>query len=206
MPETELRDLILATAANLFQKRGYAVVSVRMIASEANVTTGSLYYYFEDKEEIVREILDTGHRRVHNVVRSAIAELGPSADKSTKIKVGIRAHLTALFEKDSFAAANVRIFSHVPDHLRRAVRAGRKAYEEFWLQLLSCEQNGNPAAVDARHLTLFLLGAANWTVEWYRPGRHSLDEIASNLAATVTLASLSRPGAARLRAAGGRRC
>lgn len=192
MPDIQLRDLILATAANLFQRRGYAAVSVRMIASEADVTTGSLYYYFRDKDEIVREILETGHLRVHEGVRSAIESLGDSADKITKIRVGIRAHLAALFEKDSFPAANVRIFAHVPDHLRRAVRPGRHAYEKFWHQLLA-ENGSEDVGADVQHLTMFLLGAANWTIEWYRSSRDSLDDISSDLATTFALASSQTP-------------
>nr|WP_047169565.1 TetR/AcrR family transcriptional regulator [Sphingomonas sp. Y57] len=189
MTDIQLRDLILAGAANLFLKRGYAAVSMRMIASEVYVTTGSLYYYFKDKDEIVREILDTGHRRVHEEVRSAIESLGDTASKVSKIKVGIRAHLAAVFEKDSFPAANIRIFSHVPDHLKRLVRPGRRAYEKFWYQLLVDDNGDEAAMVDAQHLTMFLLGAANWTIEWYRPGRDSLDDIAADLARTFVLAS-----------------
>lgn len=198
MPDLQLRELILASAANLFQIRGYAAVSMRIIANELAVTTGSLYYYFKDKDEIVREILDTGHRRVHDEVRVAIESLGSSASKSSKIKAGIRAHLTALFEKDSFPAANVRIFAHVPDHLRRAVRPGRKAYEEYWMRLLS-DDGGGQAMSDARQLTMFLLGAANWTIEWYRPARDSLDAIATNLASTFALASARRSATTRVR-------
>jgi AcrR family transcriptional regulator len=189
MTEGPLRDIILAGAANLFQARGYAAVSVRMIASEAYVTTGSLYYYFKDKDEIVREILDTGHRRVLEEVRSAVGTLGEAADKTTKIKIGIRAHLTAMFEKDSFPAANIRIFSHVPEHIKRLVRPGRRAYEKFWYQLLLSDNQDETTMVNAQHLTMFLLGAANWTLEWYRPSRDSLDDIAANLARTFALAS-----------------
>lgn len=35
---------------------------------------------------------------------------------------------------------------------------------------------------------MFFPGAANWTMEWYRPQRDSLDDIASNLATTFALA------------------
>lgn len=194
MSEMPLRETILAAAADLFIKRGYAVVSMRMIASEAGITTGGLYYYFKDKDDIVYEILDAGHHHVHEEVRSAVESLGSTAGKSARIKVGIRAHLAALHAKNSFPAANVRIFAHVPDHLRRAVRPGRQAYEKFWLDLLS-EGANMRSPVDIRHLTLFLLGAANWTLEWYRPGRDSLDDIASNLAATFGVASKSRVAA-----------
>lgn len=179
--ELEKRDDILRCAARLFRSHGYAAVSMRDIASEAGVTTGSLYYYFRQKDEIVSEILDTGHRRVHAEVKRSIAALGTEASQNERIRAGIRAHLTALFARDGFPAANVRIFSHVPKHVRAAVRPSRRAYENYWMTLLTASEETEQ--VGARELTMFLFGAANWTLEWYQEGRDSLDEIAENLAA-----------------------
>jgi hypothetical protein len=34
-------------------------------------------------------------------------------------------------------------------------------------------------------LTMFMFGAANWSLEWYREGRDSLDEISKNLTALM---------------------
>jgi len=180
MSEPDLREVLLRTTARLFQQKGYAAVTLRSIAAEAGVTTGSLYYYFSDKEEIVREILETGHGRVHEEVVGAIRDLGPSATWADKVRAGIRAHAAALFEPGSFAAANIRIYAHVPEHLRDEVKPGRRAYERFWIELLGSRDS--PCEVPSRHLTMFLFGAANWTFEWHREGRETLDEIAEDLA------------------------
>ena len=180
MSDPDLREVLLRTTARLFQQKGYAAVTLRSIAAEAGVTTGSLYYYFSDKEEVVREILETGHRRVHEDVVRAIADLGPSATWADKVRVGVRAHVAALFEPGSFAAANIRIYAHVPEHLRDKVKPGRRAYERLWIELLG--SRGSSFAVSPRHLTMFLFGAANWTFEWHREGRETLDEIAEDLA------------------------
>jgi AcrR family transcriptional regulator len=182
------RELILRCAARLFRVNGYAAVSMRNIASEAGMTTGSLYYYFRQKDEIVAEILDTGHRRVHSEVMRAISSLGPDASGSERIRAGIRSHLGALFEEDGFPAANVRIFAHVPKHVRDQVRTSRRAYERYWMTLLANAEISE--RVGSKELTMFLFGAANWTLDWYREGRDSLDEIAESLA-TVFFSSIA---------------
>ena len=182
-PRPELRELLLHTAARLFRTRGYAAVSLRTIAAEAGVTTGSLYYYFNHKDQIVKEILDTGHKQVHAEVKRCIAALGPRATRAEKVVVGVRAHLAALFEMDSYPAANVRIFAHVPANIRSAVRPGRRAYEEYWIDLLGSRKGATK--IDPRQLTMFLFGATNWTLEWYREKRDSLDGIANNLAVVM---------------------
>lgn len=181
----------MEAAAHLFQQHGYAAVSVRMIAAEAKVTTGSLYYHFRDKDEIVRVILDAGHRRIIEEVSSALDRLDPEADLATRIRVGIRAHLAALFERDSFPAANIRIYAHVPSHIRKSVRSGRKDYERLWRDIFAADRSAEQP-VDPLRLTMFLLGAANWSMEWYRPEAASLDEIAHDLA--ITFDAMRRSG------------
>ena len=86
-----------------------------------------------------------------------------------------------LFEDASFPAANVRIFAHVPPHLRAAVRAGRRAYEQYWIDLLTVADGASPQLIDPRQLTMFLFGATNWTLEWHKAKNESLDELADNL-------------------------
>lgn len=191
MSDTDLRDVLLRTTARLFQEKGYAAVSLRSIAAEVGVTTGSLYYHFSDKEEIVREILDTGHKRVHEDVVQAIQALGPRATRAARIRAGVRAHIAALFEPGSFPAANIRIYAHVPEQLRAAVRPGRRAYERFWIELLS-KDSSCASPIPPRHLAMFLFGAANWTFEWHREGRETLDEIADDLA-NLFLGNAAKP-------------
>ncbi|MCG8382788.1 MAG: TetR/AcrR family transcriptional regulator, partial [Gammaproteobacteria bacterium] len=47
------RTQILDAAAKLFRKHGYATTTLRLIANEANLKAGSIYYYFGSKEEIL---------------------------------------------------------------------------------------------------------------------------------------------------------
>ena len=192
MSDHDLRNHLMSTAARLFQKQGYAAVSLRKIAAEAGVTTGSLYYYFTDKDEIVFEILESGHRRALVQVRQAVLALGPTATRAARLRAAIRAHLAVLFETDSFPAANIRIFAHVPPHLRIAVRAGRRAYEQFWVDLLASPDGAGRLQVEPKQLSKFLLSAANSTLDWHRTGGDSLDEVAENLARIFVGGSTSR--------------
>jgi AcrR family transcriptional regulator len=51
------RERILAAAAALFSRRGYAAVSIRDLAEEAGLSKPGLYHYFASKEELLIEIL-----------------------------------------------------------------------------------------------------------------------------------------------------
>jgi TetR/AcrR family transcriptional regulator, cholesterol catabolism regulator len=51
------RELIVATAAEMFARKGVRSTTVREIADAVGILSGSLYHYFASKDEIVREIL-----------------------------------------------------------------------------------------------------------------------------------------------------
>jgi AcrR family transcriptional regulator len=51
------RELILATAAEMFARKGIRSTTVREIADAVGVLSGSLYHYFDSKNEIAQEIL-----------------------------------------------------------------------------------------------------------------------------------------------------
>src|SRR5215470_396716 len=50
-------DQILAVAAELFASKGVAATTVREIADEVGILSGSLYHHFESKEAMVDEIV-----------------------------------------------------------------------------------------------------------------------------------------------------
>lgn len=181
------RASILSCAARLFRMRGYAAVSLRDIAKSGGLTTGSLYYHFASKEEIVSEILDQGHRRVLHDVQKGIAALGPDADGRAILRTAILKHIECLLGDDSFPSANIRIFAHVPTEVRRASLGIRHEYESYWIKLLrKCQERGeSDAAVDPSVLANLLFGAMNWTIEWYKPGNHHIEDIAESLTRLV---------------------
>lgn len=56
----EKRAKILDAALELFGNEGYHNGSISKVAQKAGISKGLVYNYFESKEEIVREILNTG--------------------------------------------------------------------------------------------------------------------------------------------------
>ena len=60
MARTESRrDKIVEEAAKLFMERGYEATSVREISRGVGVTEAALYYHFEGKRDLLREVIRT---------------------------------------------------------------------------------------------------------------------------------------------------
>lgn len=187
LPDVGTKAEILSCAARLFRTKGYAAVTLREIAKGVGLTTGSFYYHFTSKEEIVSEILEQGHRRVLSEVRKSVSDLGASPDGQLILRTAIRSHIQCLLGDDSFPSANIRIFAHVPAEVRTASLGVRHEYEGYWIQLLrQCQERGeSDPNIDPAVLSNLLFGAMNWTLEWYKPGRHRIEEIADNLTRLV---------------------
>src|SRR5271169_2422292 len=77
------REKILATALTLFTSRGFFGTPTSLISKEAGVSTGTLFFYFKTKEELI----DTIYRRVKE---EAAKEMCKGVDKQKTAKAKIR--------------------------------------------------------------------------------------------------------------------
>ena len=178
------RARILDAAAALFREHGYAAVSLRAIAAEAGMRSGSIYYHFGSKEEIVTEVLNLGIERVHEQVSSTVTALSANSDTATIIRTGIRNHLHALFTCGAYTSANVRIYGQVPASVRRGNLAVRRRYEVLWDDILSRAQTrgGIRDEVDLAAFRLLLIGSLNATLEWFDPKQGRVEDLAESYA------------------------
>jgi AcrR family transcriptional regulator len=64
---------ILEVAARLFARRHYHEVRMEDIAQQAEVAKGTLYRYFQDKEDLYLALILTGSQRLFEEVQAAIA-------------------------------------------------------------------------------------------------------------------------------------
>ncbi len=86
---TNARDKVIATALELFTRKGYFNTSMRDITRESAVSTGSIYHYFKDKEGVAAalyqglidrmreelELIMHSHETAHDQCRAVISLL-----------------------------------------------------------------------------------------------------------------------------------
>src|SRR6202050_2505203 len=162
------RQSVLEAAAKLFRQQGYSATTLRQIASMAEIKAGSIYYYFDSKEAILDEVLDQGLHRIFEAVKTAFRKAGKISHRR-RIGLAIETHLVALLEASDFTSANIRIYGQLPERLKNRHRPLRRAYAKYWDQLfLDARRAGEIRAdVEIVPLRIFVLGALNWTVEWF---------------------------------------
>ncbi|GAA2447622.1 TetR family transcriptional regulator KstR2 [Actinomadura vinacea] len=71
---SERREHLVRLAAELFAEKGFQATTVRNIADEAGILSGSLYHHFDSKESIVDEILSGFFEQIMSAYRAVIDE------------------------------------------------------------------------------------------------------------------------------------
>ncbi len=201
------RKQILDAAAKLFRDQGYAATTLRQIAQKAKMKAGSIYYHFGSKSEILDQVLDLGLRSVFGSVRNGLRDLPDSASDRERIEQAIACHLEALFEHGDYTSANIRIFDQLPKRLKLKHHMLRKDYGALWEQLFLDAQNAGEIRSDImlQPLRMFVLGALNWTVEWYDPKRTPVRDLADRVALLILDGISTHPGDRRGNVVRGRR-
>ncbi|QIT56499.1 TetR/AcrR family transcriptional regulator [Aquisalimonas sp. 2447] len=86
-PPEDKRQSIVEAAARVFEARGLAGASMRLIAREAGCTTGAIYPHFGGKESLYAEVLAQSLHALYASIRQAIHE----ASTEDKGRAGLRA-------------------------------------------------------------------------------------------------------------------
>src|SRR5438552_16392024 len=79
--DSPTRARILAAAEERFAAFGYRRTGIAEIARDAGVAPGTLYRYFENKEEIFRAVMREGLVRWLETARRVLAEPGTAPER-----------------------------------------------------------------------------------------------------------------------------
>ncbi len=171
------REIIIKAAGRLFREKGYEGTSVRDLADAVGIQSGSLFFHFGSKEEILVSLLEGGLRRAVAILDRHLVVAHTPKEKLSAILHG---HLQAILdeERDAFYVV-LRDWRTLSAPSRKKVIALRDEYESHIARALDDLVRSGLIPKNARLFRLFLLGALNWTVQWYRSdGGLSIDELA----------------------------
>ncbi len=118
---------ILRQAADAFRTHGFHGVGMREIAKTLGMTPGSLYYYFESKDDLLYVCQKTALTTLLAAARRAVRS---TASPEAKIRAIVVAHLHCLLEETGGSAAHLE-FRALPGARRAEIARQRDAYERL---------------------------------------------------------------------------
>ncbi|WP_165922235.1 TetR/AcrR family transcriptional regulator [Pseudonocardia endophytica] len=170
------RRLLDAAAAHL-ARHGQAGVSLSGIAAEAGLKTGSVYFHFGSKDELIATVLEEGLRESLRHLDTALTPLS-GADPGTRLWAAVRAHLDALVELSEYAAVVLTMAEPESGVALAAYRSLKQHYGGQWTELVDDAQQAGVIAtgVEPRLVRDLLFGAMNAVADGSgRPGRSAED-------------------------------
>jgi TetR/AcrR family transcriptional regulator, cholesterol catabolism regulator len=170
------RQQLLDVAARLFRERGYHVTSMRDIAREVGMLSGSIYYHFPSKEEMLLAVYEEGLRHIAERVDAAVA--GQSTPWE-RLEAGCAAHLEAMLELSDYTQVMIRVLPPEGGKVAERLLELRDEYEARFRALI--DALALPETADRRYLRLLLMGGLNWSHVWYRPGGDAPSTIAHRM-------------------------
>ena len=171
------RAEILTAAARVLRDNGYKATTLRKVADNAGLKAGSVYYHFNSKDAIVDEVLNAGLKDLLSGVEAAVRQFDAPYDHHARIATAIWTHLDFLFKASEFTSANIRSYGMLPNHFRERHRGIRHEYGKLWDWILREAQDDGAIRSDIKIVPLrqVMLGALNWTVEWFDPNKAGVE-------------------------------
>lgn len=111
MSKTKKRELILDSAEELLCRMSDREISVDMIASNAGIGKGSIYYYFDSKEDIIDAVIE---RSYTTAIQEFFSDVYDQSSALVKIKALFR---TVIKEEFKNSRRNIIVAFHVQDNL-----------------------------------------------------------------------------------------
>ena len=171
---------ILRAAGREFRARGFGETGMRDIAEAAELSTANLYNYLRGKNELLFFCQDSSLDRMLAALHKA---RHTRANAAAKLRLVIVSHLRCLLDEIEGSAAHL-LTNALPARQQRYLLAKRDRYERGVRHLISAGmRTGEFVTGDAALVARAMLGALNWSVQWFRPdGELTAEQIAEKLA------------------------
>ena len=165
------RHALLSAAARLFRKKGFAATTTRDIAAAADMQSGSPFYHFKSKNELLYAVMEEGMHtalaRQKVVVHATDPQGLPAAEQLRALVV---AHFEVLLGAgNDFVPVMLYEWRSLQPRQRKSLALLIAEYESLWMPVLLMLHAQGRLRAPVGLARLLILGALNWSVQWFDP-------------------------------------
>lgn len=179
------REAIRDRAVHLFGKQGYTGTSMRDIAGAVGVLPGSLYAHIASKEALLVEIVNDG---INRFIDRVAPYVGAEGSPETRLRAMIVAHVEVVADHPERSLVVFHQWRFLGDENLPLAIQRRRDYERCFIDVVEqgVADGSLKPDINPRIAVLTILGALNWTPEWFSPGgRLSPTEVGELMAGTL---------------------
>ncbi|MGM0471225.1 MAG: TetR/AcrR family transcriptional regulator [Bacillota bacterium] len=156
MEEQDKKEEILEAAAEVFSQKGFYKATVGEIAQQAGVAKGTIYLYFDSKEDLGKSLLRS---KCYSLYQQAKEIQESNKPVNTKIKLIIEQEIKFLSTKKDLARAIILGYSGMSEELKSSLVEIREKKLNLLIELITAgKEEGIFRDVDAYDAALSLQG------------------------------------------------
>ena len=170
------KEKIKAAAIKLFSQKGYSATSMRQIAQQAGLSSGSLYNHLKRKSDL---LLDIHRDFIDEVIEKTKFSEGDREPCEEKLREIFKTFMKAIFEnKLSFKILLEQETFLPPKARKRVVRNVHLLKEGIKRIVEEGIKRGEIREVDSKMATFCVFALCNYTLRWVNPkGPYSYKEL-----------------------------
>ena len=188
-PADNRRADLVRVAARLFREKGFDGTTIRDIAHAVGMRSGSPFYHFANKHELLMAVMEEGLRLGLDRTQQVLDDKAmPAAERFHQL---VRTHYGILHDTGSdFIPVMLYDWRSLPIQYKRRIIELKDRYDAIWQGTLDELHDQGLLRADAKLARLMILGAINFSATWYRAkprsaARADLDELAAQTVALV---------------------
>ena len=170
---------LVAAAAKLFRKKGFDATSTRDIATAVGMRSGSPFYHFKSKGDLLYAVMAEGMRSAIEkqqltLQKASIASFSLSNKEQSRqeirrlLSVLIRHHFEVMLGAGSdFIPVMLYEWRSLTPRQRTTMAQLQRDYEAVWLPVLEALFASGQLKCPVKLARLLIFGALNWSVQWF---------------------------------------
>lgn len=181
MKPNDARERLIKAAIDLFYKKGYPATTIRDIGKKANISTSVIYHYFNDKEEMLFEIIQLAGDDLFSILNDIIEN---EKDPVVCLKNMIKAHMVewCLKRKKETKIIVMDDAWLTRERKKANIDSQKKLYSLYKEKLEEMRERKLIIDTDLTVLCFSIFGIIAQSIRWYREkGPLSKEEVAQNV-------------------------
>lgn len=160
---------LVAAAAKLFRKKGFDATSTRDIATAVGMRSGSPFYHFKSKGDLLYAVMAEGMRSAIEKQQKTLLNTEQSKQEPRRLlHVLIRHHFEVMLGAGSdFIPVMLYEWRSLTPRQRTTMAQLQRDYEAVWLPVLEALFASGQLKCPVKLARLLIFGALNWSVQWF---------------------------------------
>lgn len=164
------RAELVKVAARLFREKGFDGTTVRDIAHAVSMRSGSPFYHFANKHELLMAVMEEGLRLGLERTQEVLGDEAAGLPAGERFKRLVHVHYGILHDPGSdFIHVMLYDWRSLPEEYKRRIIKLKDRYDAIWQHTIDELHAQGRLKADPKLARLLILGAINFSSTWYRP-------------------------------------